>query len=85
MIGWALEKCGCLVVVWKLSGSCLLLDRRSWVVWRLSGGCLVVVWPWTRKFSKAGAAEFVGGVAVTVAIAGAVRWAVGLWRSAVVW
>ena len=77
--------CGCLLVVWKLSGGCLLLDRRSWVVWRLSGGCLAVVWPRTRTFDRTGAADFVGGVSVTVAIAGAAQWAAGLWRSAVAW
>ena len=85
MVGWALAECGCLVVACKLSGSCLLLDRRSWVVWRLSGGFLEVVWPWTREVDRTGAADFVGGVSVTVAIAGAVRWAAGLWRSVVVW
>ena len=85
MGGWALAEYGCLVVVGKLSGSCLLLDRRAWVVWRVSGGCLTVVWPWTRTFDRTGAAEFVGGVSVTAAIAGTVRWAAGLWMGAVVW
>ena len=71
--GRSTEGCGCLAVVWKLSGSCLVLDRRSWVAWRLSGGCLVVVWSWTGTVDWTGAADFVGGVSVTGCIAGAVR------------
>ena len=52
---------------------------------RLSGSCLAVVWPWTRTFGRIGAADYVGGVSVTVATAVAVRSAAGLWRCAVVW
>ena len=68
-------------IVWKLSGSCLGVVC-CWIGGHgLSGGCLAVVWPWTRTLDMIGAADFVGSVSLTDAIAGAVRWAAGLWIS----
>ena len=76
-----MDGCGGQAVVWRLSEVVCCWIRGH----VLSGGCPVVAWAWTRKVGRTRAADRVGGVSVTVAITGAVRWAAGLWRGAVVW